>query len=293
MTDKTVDSSAKARTRWLLARRIVQFGALLLFLLPLIVSGWALLGLTAGGDEAISTPADLIFYGTLSSSQIAGINLLDPFGVLQLIAASKAVELDWLIFALPVVIVYGLLGARVFCGWVCPTNLLLEFVDFLRKKLHINVKEHALPRYTKIGVAVAVIVLSLVLNVPFFESFSPISAVNKALVVGSTAGLLTLLAVIVMELFWGHRVWCRSLCPLGGFYELIGRVGFLKVRIDYEACIHCDKCKQSCLADPEILDPVLANEAEAVYAGDCMLCGKCIDVCPTQALSAKFTPKVK
>ena len=58
--------------------------------------------------------------------------------------------------------------------------------------------------------------------------------------------------------------------------------------MDYDACIHCDRCKQVCLCDPEILDGVLSGATKRVEAGDCMLCGKCVDTCPTKALSIGF-----
>ncbi|MGN0960196.1 MAG: 4Fe-4S binding protein, partial [Coriobacteriales bacterium] len=80
------------------------------------------------------------------------------------------------------------------------------------------------------------------------------------------------------------RVWCRALCPLGGFYEAVGTVGQVNVKIDHEACIGCDACKRACLCDPEILDPALAGTESFVSAGDCMACGKCVDACPTNAL---------
>ena len=94
-----------------------------------------------------------------------------------------------------------------------------------------------------------------------------------------------LLAIVLTELFWGHRVWCRSLCPLGGFYEALGRFGQVNVKIDPAACIHCDACKHACLSDPAILEPALDGCDAIVRAGDCMACGSCIDACPTRALS--------
>ena len=36
------------------------------------------------------------------------------------------------------------------------------------------------------------------------------------------------------------------------------------------------------------IDDVLDNSATRVKAGDCMLCGKCVDACPTKALSIRF-----
>ncbi|WP_139653125.1 NapH/MauN family ferredoxin-type protein [Raoultibacter phocaeensis] len=273
------------RKRWLACRRIVQIGFLLAFIAPVIAAGWGLFGLTQGGDDRMATPAEMPLFGTLSSSDVLGVNLLDPFAALEITAASKSFAFDWLLFALPVLVVYALVRGRAFCGWICPVNLLLEGIDWLRKKLGIQVAERTVPRHAKLWVALGVITLSLITSIPVFEAFSPISAVNKGILLGSLAGIWTLVGIVVLELFWSHRVWCRSLCPVGGFYESIGRIGLVNVRIDHEACIHCDACKHACLADPEILDPALSEQEDFVRAGDCMACGNCIDSCPTKALS--------
>ena len=165
---------------------------------------------------------------------------------------------------------------------------MLEVVDWLRGKLHIKVEERVLPRHVKVYVALGVLVLSAILGFPVFEALSPISFINKGLVLGSLVGGVTLLAIIVVELFWGHRVWCRAICPLGGFYEVVGKIGIVNVRIDHDACIGCNKCKHACLCDPEILDAVVAGEDTMVRAGDCMACGKCVEACPTGALCLKL-----
>ena len=271
-----------------IVRHIVQVIVLAVFLAPVFLAGWSLFSGTVGGDNAMGTPADVFFYGSLSSSSIFGINLLDPFAFLQYVVASKSIALDSLLAVLPVLVFYGLIRGRVFCGWTCPVNLLLEIIDLIRLKLKIKVEERVLPRHAKVYVAAGVLVLSLVLSFPVFEALSPISFINKGLIFGSLVGGITLLAVILVELFWGHRVWCRALCPLGGFYEVVGKVGLLNVAIDNETCIGCNKCKKACLCDPEILDAPVAGEDVIVRAGDCMLCGKCIEACPVEALSIKI-----
>ena len=271
-----------------IVRHIVQVIVLAVFLAPVFLAGWNLFGGTVGGDNAMGTPADVFFYGSLSSSSIFGINLLDPFAFLQYVVASKSIALDSLLAVLPVLVFYGLIRGRVFCGWTCPVNLLLEIIDWIRLKLKIKVEERVLPRHAKVYVAAGVLVLSLLLSFPVFEALSPISFINKGLIFGSLVGGITLLAVILVELFWGHRVWCRALCPLGGFYEVVGKVGLLNVAIDNETCIGCNKCKKACLCDPEILDAPVAGEDVIVRAGDCMLCGKCIEACPVEALSIKI-----
>lgn len=287
-------SGMSKRFKIAIARRVVQVGALLVFAVPVIVAGWGVFGgiagnAAAGGDGMVVTPAALPFFGTLSSSSVCGVALLDPFAMLEVIAASKTFSPSWLLAALPVLIVYGLIRGRAFCGWVCPVNLLCEGLDWLRARLHISVRERVVPRHAKLYIALGVLFLSAVLGFPLFEALSPIGFVAKGIVLGSMAGGLTLLAIVLLELFCGHRVWCRALCPLGGFYEALGRVGLVNVTIDHSACIGCDRCRQACLCDPQILDDAVSGADAVVRAGDCMACGKCVDACPTHALAIGMT----
>ncbi|MCL2883117.1 MAG: NapH/MauN family ferredoxin-type protein [Coriobacteriia bacterium] len=273
--------------RWLIARRTVQILVWVVFCTPLVVAGFSLLGLTPGVEDAVQTPAQGIFFGSLSASQILNFDILDPFATLQTMVASRSFDLAWLWGLLPVLLVYVIIGSRAFCGWICPVNLLLEFVDWLRKKLRIPNAGRRLPRRTKIAVMVLFLLLALICAQPLFENISPIAALGKTLLYGSMAGLGTLVGIIVLELFWAPRIWCRSLCPLGGFYELFGRVGIFRVRIKHDACTHCGKCETACIAAPEILKPALAGSTKRVCAGDCLRCGACIDACPTHALSMR------
>ena len=258
---------------------------LVLFCLPPLLAGWGLAGLFAGGDGEVATPAEGVFFGSLSSSSVSGVTLFDPLAALEVLAASRSLLVaSALAGALLVAVVYGLVRARAVCSWVCPVNLIGEGVDAARRRLGIAVPESTVPRRAKIGVAVAVVALSALVGFPVFELVSPIGAVNKGLVFGGFAGLGTLVAIVIAELLVSRRVWCRSLCPLGGTFQVLGRAGQVNVAIDHGACIHCDKCREACLADPAILDAPLAGADVIVRAGDCMACGACVDACPTDAL---------
>lgn len=275
--------AAKSR-RWTVVRHTVQAFFLLLFCLPLLVAGWGLLGLHDVGDAAMPTPADEAFYGSLASSNVAGVNLLDPFAALQIGAASKSFALTWGVAALVVAVVYAVIGGRAFCGWVCPVNLILEGTDWLRRKTRVPVAERTVPRHAKVWVALAVLVVSAAVSLPVFEALSPVAAVNRGILFGATAGVVTLVAVVLVEFFWSHRVWCRALCPLGGFYEVLGKGGVVAVSIDHDACTRCGACQKACLADPVILEDAVDGRDAIVRAGDCMVCGACVDVCPHGAL---------
>lgn len=279
----------KRMGRWTAARRVVQIAVAILFFVPLFAVGWGAAGLGfSSPEEPLATPDGFAWWGSLSSSHLFGLDLLDPFAALQVAVAAKSVAFAGLAWTLPVLVVYGIIRGRAFCGWACPVNLLCEFVDWLRVKLGVAVRERSVPRRAKVGIAAAVLALSAVCSVPVFELVNPISAVNKAVLFGSFAGVFTLAAIVLAELFWARRVWCRALCPLGGMYETLGCVGLASVKINHDACVNCGACQRACLCDPKILDDALAGEADRVAAGDCMLCGKCVDACPHSALEIGF-----
>ena len=94
-------SDTRRAFRWSWLRHAVQAAALVLFAAPVLAAGWSLFGTSVGGGDAAATPAQLPFFGSLSSSSIGGLDILAPFGALQVIAASKTFELDWLLAALP------------------------------------------------------------------------------------------------------------------------------------------------------------------------------------------------
>lgn len=279
-----MSATTKRVPRVTIARRAVQVVALAFFCVPALLSGLGLLGTFTGVIDKVDTASALPYFGSFSSSTVFGLVVADPYALLQTVFASKDFALGWLLAALPVLVVYGLIRGRAYCGWVCPVNFLMEGVDWLRSKLGFKVLEHAVDRRSKVVIAAVVLLLCALTGTLVFEVFSPISAIGKGILFGSTAGLVVLVAIVVLELFWARRVWCRALCPLGGFYETLGEVGFVSVKMDADACVHCNTCKQVCLCDPVILDGVLEQGAACVQAGDCMLCGKCVDVCPTSAL---------
>lgn len=282
------ERKASQTRRFTRVRRVVQIAALAVFAAAPLYAGWGLFGRVTGGEERFTaTPSDAFLFGSFSSSSLFGVTLADPFAALEVMVAAKAFSLDLLIGVLPVLVVYGLVRGRAFCGWVCPANTVLELVDWLRRKLRLNVEERVVPRHAKVYVAVGVLVLSAVLGFPLFESLSPVGFIPKLIAFGATAGGVTLVAIILAELFWGHRVWCRALCPLGGLYEVVGKIGLVNVSIDHDKCIGCNACKHACLCDPEILDGAIAGTENRVSAGDCMICGKCIEACPTGALAMK------
>ncbi|WP_102345508.1 NapH/MauN family ferredoxin-type protein [Bacillus sp. Marseille-P3661] len=254
--------------KWTFCRYIVQISIILLFVSPLIL---------------VKVEGDNFFFGTLTSSQIFGIQLSDPFSAIQVSLAAMEMKWSYLSGAIIILTFYMLIKGRAFCSWVCPLNTLLELVDKIRK--YINLPDIPLDKNTKLYNAVVILILSTFLGIPIFEIFSPIGNIMRTMVFTTGIGLWIIVAIVLFDLLISRRGWCRYLCPLGGMYQSIGNVGLFSVKFDHTLCTGCDRCRSICLSDPEILEAGINRNELFVSDSDCSLCGKCVDKCPVEALS--------
>jgi ferredoxin-type protein NapH len=248
--------------KWNIARRGVQLAVIALIASPLF-------GLT-------------FFQGNLSAAALFGIGLADPLAFLQASLAGRVFVASFLGSALIVSAFYLLAGGRTFCGWVCPIYLVTEIGDKLRSRLGTADRHYSL---AGIRWSFAVTLgISLAAGIPFFEVLSPIGIGTRAIMFKAWLPLLIVAAIVVVEIFVAQRIWCRSLCPVGGFYSLLGRFSPARVGFTKSLCTGCGECSRICPVE-EVLAPSLLDGAQQVVSGDCTRCGDCIDVCPTRALT--------
>lgn len=248
-------------SKWTMSRRVVQFGVLALVATPLF-----------GFD---------FFRGNLSAANLFGVGLADPLSFLQATLASHVFVPSFLGSAVLVTVFYVLLGGRSFCGWICPVYLIAEMGDRLRQRLQTG--EHV---YQLKGVRVSfgvVLLATPLAGVPLFEVFSPIGITARAIMFTSLLPLLLPGTILTFEILFARRIWCRSLCPVGGFYSLLGRISPVRIEFEKEACTDCGKCSHVCPVEEVLIQP-LVDGAVQVVSGDCTRCGACIDVCATKAL---------
>jgi ferredoxin-type protein NapH len=255
--------------RYLLLRRTVQLGVLLLFV------GTVRLDWTVAGRPLLS--------GNLSSSEVLGaVPLADPFAVLQILFTGAVPSAEVLIGASIILVLYAALGGRTWCAWVCPMNMVTDLAAWLRRRLGIGDLFH-LSRSTRYLVLGLALLLSLLTGVAAFEWISPIGMLHRELIFGLGLGWTAVLGVFLFDLFILRHGWCGHLCPLGGFYALIGRLARVRIRFDAPSCTHCGECARLC-PEPQVLNLREAATAGMIASGECTNCGRCITVCPEDCL---------
>lgn len=256
--------------RYMFLRRITQLSILLLFF---GTAHWA-------WEFTKDTP---LLTGNLSSSKFMGlIPMTDPLAALQIFLTGHMLTKETLIGVAVVFTFYLLLGGRVFCAWVCPVNMVTDLAGWLRQKLEIRALFHV-PRNVRYYVLAAALILSVISGVAAFEWVSPVGMMHREIIFGLGFGFLALLAIFLFDLLILKNGWCGHLCPLGGFWSLVGRGGQVRVRFDKNTCTHCGACAAVC-PEPQVLNLKKLEERGLVYSGECSNCGRCTALCPENSL---------
>jgi len=257
--------------KYLVLRRITQISLIVLYIGGNIW-GWSILK------------------GNLSSSNLFGlIPLSDPFAMLQIAATGALLTVDLVIGALIILIFYALVGGRAFCSWVCPVNVITDIANYLRRKLNLEQvqRKEAISRnlrYWGVGLA---IIISFLMGVSAFEFISPVGMVHRGLIFGMGFGWAAMVVMFLFDLFVLKDGWCGHLCPLGGFYSVVGKYSIFRVAHDHNKCTACMKCKVVC-PESQVLWMV-TKESKVVQDGECTNCGRCVEVCDDDALNFSIT----
>ena len=253
--------------RFLIARRITQISIMVLYVIANVY------GIN-------------FLMGNLSSSLVLNtIPLSDPYAVIQMLFAGAALSFDILLGAFFITIFYMIVGGRAFCSWVCPVNMITDLANYLRRKFGFNQiqKKQPASRNIRYWVIAISFVISFFMGIAAFELISPISMIHRGIIFGLGFGWATIVIIFLFDLFVLKNGWCGHICPLGGFYSLVGRFSLIRVHHNADNCTACMKCKEVC-PENQVLH-MITKTSIPVLSGECTNCGRCVEVCDDDALN--------
>ena len=243
-----------------------------------------------------------ILEGTLNGSRLLGFHMIDPFTSLEIFAAEHHIHTNVIIGSATLIIFYFLAGGKAYCSWVCPYGLLSEIGErihhkLVRKKIIKERKHNPNIRFLFWGIFLAAAAVDGYL---VFEILNPIGIMSRAITYGWSLALIWVMVILLIEIFYSRRAWCKYVCPVGTTYNMLGWVSLTKVQWDMDKCDHCGACLNACFEDHvlEFIKPKHDKERakkditkQVVVNGDCTLCGRCFDVCHTDAYNYEFRLK--
>ncbi len=227
--------------------------------------------------------------GTTWSGTFWGLKLSDPLAALGQMAAGRTLYWPFLLTAL-IPIAFTVVFGRFFCGWLCPATFLYELntnlADWLRWA-GLKLGHHRFDKRIKyVALAIGVILSAMTGSVLVAAVYPPAIIGREIYYVialgGFGAGTVFFLGTLLFDLLVARRGFCRTLCPGGALYALLGRYRLVRIRRIVETCNDCAKCNAVCEFG---LDPLRDG-----FGQECNNCAACIAICPTDAMTFVIRP---
>jgi polyferredoxin len=236
------------------------------------------------------------------STRLFGASFTDLLAAAESALSTRSV-LSVLVIGAIIPLLATILLGRVYCGWICPIGILMPMIRRLRSVLaflELPVHDIRFSRKNKYALLGAAAMIALVGGLPLLHYIYPPAILSReshsfATVLFDRAesglftfpwgffsgGMIFLGLVALVEVAAAPGFWCATLCPGGALYSALSRFKILRVKRMKSACIDCVICDKKC---PMQLQP-MSDKTGA----ECDACGICIDVCPTKALSFRFS----
>ncbi|MFO0728908.1 MAG: 4Fe-4S binding protein [Myxococcota bacterium] len=286
---QAADLRLRGALRYTWLRRAVLAGSILLTIFAPLAELGRLHG--ADGEGRFGALAEWlhlriepsIFIGAPWTVRLFGLEILDPVAAASLLfAAGPSWRLLW--GALPALLLVAWLG-RFFCGWLCPYVVLVAVGNLSRALLArfgLRTLDLRFPTSTAYVVLAAVLLVGLLSGTVVAPLFYPPAVVARelprAIFAGApTWGLGMLGLALGFDVLVSRAGFCRYLCPGGAMFRLIGRRSPVKIQREVAKCTDCTACDVVC----NLLQSPMTDRTDA----GCERCGKCVAVCPTDALS--------
>ncbi len=234
-----------------------------------------------------------VLEGNLSSSVLLGaVPMSDPLLLLQTMATGYWPETTAILGGIVVAGFYAIAGPRMFCGWVCPMNLVTDLAAWIRRKTGLKAS-YQWPSSLRYWLLAAILIGSAVSGTLLWTWLDPVSALHRGIIFGFGAGSVLILLVFLIDLLLVEHAWCGHLCPLGATYGVIGRYSLMRVTAtNREQCNNCMDCYNVC-PEPKILRQPLKEGDRKIMSQDCISCGRCIDVCAEKVFEFRIRTGAK
>jgi cytochrome c oxidase accessory protein FixG len=185
-----------------------------------------------------------------------------------------------LVFIILFTVVFG----RIFCGWLCPQTIFMEWVfrqieywiegDYMKQKKLDKQPWDSEKIFKKGSKHLIFLLISVLIMHTFLAYLVGVDEVWRLMAAGPAEETMGFVAMVVFTgLFYGvfsqmREQVCTTICPYGRFQGVLLDRKSIVVAYDHERGEERSKFRKG-------------EDREAEGKGDCIDCGQCVQVCPT------------
>ncbi len=242
----------------------------------------------------------VIRYSTLVSSVlIFGIIMgsdPSPMGTVKdaiYLYGAKGAIFSQRMIALVVFLLMVFIANKYICSWGCQAGVLQDLIFRMNqnsKRKSLLGKQVKIPfvitNTLRIIFFVVFTILAFGWSLEVIEPIDPFRIYNPAHL--TLSAIIAVSAIYLISLFI-YRPWCHFACPFGLTGWIVEKISLVRISVDYNTCIACQKCATACPST--VMNAILKQEEKTIP--DCFSCYTCRDVCPSDSISYSTRKRVK
>ena len=189
------------------------------------------------------------------------------------------------LIAMTVFLLIVFLVNKFICAWGCQAGTLQDLIFRLNqnnKGKSIIGKQIKLPFIVTNSIRIAFLVIFTL--IAFLWSYDIVEPIDPFKIFKPShlgiAGIIFVGLLLVASLFI-YRPWCHFFCPFGLAGWIVEKFSRVKISVNYDTCIACNKCAKECPST--VMSAILKRDKKTIP--DCFACYSCRDICPTNSIS--------
>lgn len=189
------------------------------------------------------------------------------------------------LIALTIFLVIVFIANKNICAWGCQVGTLQDLIFRINqsdKNKAVIGKRIKLPFFLTNSIRFAFLciftLVAIIWGFDFIETIDPFKIYNPThigIIGGIFIGVLLLVSLFI------YRPWCHFFCPFGLTGWIVEKISRIRISVNYETCIGCQKCADACPST--VMGAILRRDKKTIP--DCFACYTCREACPTNSIS--------
>ena len=187
--------------------------------------------------------------------------------------------------ALSIFLLIVFFANKYICAWGCQVGTLQDLIfrinqtDKHKAVIGRKIKlPFALTNTVRFAFLCVFTIVAFSWSLDIIEPIDPFKIYNPTHV-GLIAGIF--IGIVLLASLFIYRPWCHLFCPFGFLGWLVEKASIVRISVNYETCIACQKCAKACPST--VMGAILRRDKKTIP--DCFACYTCREVCPTYSIS--------